>query len=146
MRPRTGGDLTVERWLVVAALAMVMVAAHVGARRLERRRRTTDSGAVPPVPADLLERESGRAEMLLFTGPWCAACGPVREELAAVHGPGAVVEVDVSRHPDLAERYDIRTTPTLLVVGEDGAVRRRLAGAPAVTELLRSSGPRTRPA
>lgn len=66
-----------------------------------------------------------------FYATWCGACrrmAPVLDTVAAdLAGRAVVVKVDVGRAPGLVARYDVRSTPTLLVF-RDGAP----AGAPLV--------------
>lgn len=53
-----------------------------------------------------------------FFGTWCPPCralAPILDTLAgAFSGQVKVVKVNVDEEPDLAERYQIRTVPTLL--------------------------------
>jgi thioredoxin-like negative regulator of GroEL len=55
------------------------------------------------------------------------------------HETFTLVRVDVDERADLAERFGITTTPTLLVIA-DGTVQARLSdlrGGRAITEMLR---------
>jgi thioredoxin 2 len=67
-----------------------------------------------------------------FWAPWCGPCkwiSPIVEALARDRaGSLKVVRVNTDEAPDLAERYEIRGIPTLVVV-RDGAEVDRLAGA-----------------
>ncbi|ABC81971.1 thioredoxin [Anaeromyxobacter dehalogenans] len=81
-----------------------------------------------------------------FTAAWCAPCkalAPTLEALASGYrGRVKVAALDVERHPATAERYGIRSMPTLLFF-MGGKVARQLVGAvprarleDAVRELL----------
>jgi hypothetical protein len=60
-----------------------------------------------------------------FTHPLCSACRELAQRLAAADRP--FVEVDVSRHPELARRYHVAVVPTAFAVAADGTVLERLA-------------------
>jgi len=50
--------------------------------------------------------------------------------------PGvAHVEVDATARTDLVRRFDVRRTPTLLVLDAAGRVVRRASGVPAAAEV-----------
>jgi thioredoxin 2 len=67
-----------------------------------------------------------------FWAAWCGPCrmiSPVLEELALKHaGRLKVVKVDVDANPELANRFDARSIP-LLVVIRDGLEVDRIVGA-----------------
>jgi thioredoxin 1 len=69
---------------------------------------------------------------------WCPPCrkmGPVVDELARVAGDGVTVgKLDVDQHPQVAERYGVRSIPTFLVF-RDGQVVERQVGAVPLEEL-----------
>ena len=119
--------------LVVAAIVVGLV---IGRRvyvqwqaRLQRHPSTS-----PRVPSELL----GDADRtwVVFTTPYCASCGPVKEQLAAEDPMADVVTVDATREPHLADAFAVRSAPTVLLADATGAVRARLVGAPAVRDYL----------
>ena len=69
---------------------------------------------------------------------WCPPCrkmGPVIDELARVSGDEVTVgKLDVDRHPEVAERYGVRSIPTFLLFRE-GQVVERLVGALPLEKL-----------
>jgi thioredoxin-like negative regulator of GroEL len=73
---------------------------------------------------------------VVFTTPFCAACGPVKEQLASDDPMANIVTVDATREPHLADAFGVRTAPTVLLAGADGEVKARLVGAPAVRDYL----------
>ena len=65
---------------------------------------------------------------------WCPPCrkmGPVIDELARVtDGRVTVGKLDVDQHPDVAERYGVRSIPTLLLFRDGQLVDRRVGAVP----------------
>jgi len=72
-----------------------------------------------------LDGVAGSGGFVEFTHPLCAECRQWERRLAKEGEP--VVRVDVRSRPDLARKYGIAIVPTVLAVGADGAVLRRLA-------------------
>lgn len=67
-----------------------------------------------------------------FTAAWCGPCrqlAPVLERLAGEYaGHVRFAAVDVDHEPQLAQRYDVRSMPTCLVL-RDGREVGRIIGA-----------------
>lgn len=66
-----------------------------------------------------------------FWTPGCAPCHalhPVLERIAASRSDIEIGRVDITASPDLAERFSIRTAPTM-VVFRDGSPVSRMVGA-----------------
>jgi thioredoxin 1 len=94
----------------------------------------------------VLTAEGWDREVLQAEGPvlvdlwaeWCPPCrkmGPVVEELARLsNGQVTVGKLNVDQHPEVAERYDVRSIPTFLVF-RGGAVVDRRVGAMPLEEL-----------
>lgn len=65
---------------------------------------------------------------------WCPPCrkmGPVIDELARVtDGRVTVGKLDVDQHPEVAERYGVRSIPTLLLFHEGKLVDKRVGAMP----------------
>ena len=65
---------------------------------------------------------------------WCPPCrkmGPVIDELARVtDGRVTVGKLDVDQHPAVAERYGVRSIPTLLLFHHGRLVDRRVGAVP----------------
>lgn len=80
-----------------------------------------------------------------FTTPYCYECKealPVLRAASETHSSHLVV-VDASDRPDLAEKYGIKTTPTILVVDRKGRVKSGWWATPSDEELtfaLRAAG------
>ncbi|WP_258369083.1 thioredoxin family protein [Curtobacterium sp. MCPF17_046] len=97
--------------------------------------------------SDLASREAfGTAATLLqFSTPTCARCPATARQLDAVAasrstapGPDRVrrLEIDLAERPDLARRFDVMQTPTVLLVDGTHTVRARFGGPPRQPELV----------
>ena len=67
-----------------------------------------------------------------FWAVWCGPCrmvAPILDELAREwNGAVAVAKVNVDEHPDLAQRFNVQSIPTLILF-EGGQVKDRFVGA-----------------
>jgi thioredoxin 1 len=67
-----------------------------------------------------------------FTAAWCAPCrtmAPILEMLATEYERRArIVAIDVNQEPILAERYGVRSMPTLVIL-RDGREVGRIVGS-----------------
>jgi len=74
-----------------------------------------------------VEASTSGAEVLLFTTELCSKCPQVRRNLQAkkVH----FAEIEVTNRLDLASKLQIKQTPTLLLTGSNGEIRKRLSGS-----------------
>jgi Domain of unknown function (DUF4395) len=123
-------DATTLGWtltLVVAALALLAASTGICAGcelyRFTARLRGVAARHVPHIdPADVGLEGAG---VVQFTHPLCAECRAWELRLAERGEPH--VSVDVSRRPEIARKYGIAVVPTVVAVGGDGEVLRRLA-------------------
>jgi len=74
-----------------------------------------------------VEASAQGAELLLFTTELCSKCPQVRRNLTSASLDFA--EIDVTDRLDLAAKFQIKQTPTLIQIGRDGNIRQRLSGA-----------------
>jgi thioredoxin-like negative regulator of GroEL len=59
----------------------------------------------------------GRCAGLLFTSTWCAAGALLARDLApSTNGPVPLVVVDIDSFPHLADRFQVKSLPTLIVM------------------------------
>jgi thiol-disulfide isomerase/thioredoxin len=139
---------------VIALIVALAVATCVGV--VVRRRAgkiksfpRTDNGDSPgtSAPAEILtEGDLGaslgeRGTLVQFSTEFCAYCGPTREMLKEISAerPGvAFVEVDAAERMDLTRRLKVFSTPTVLVLGPNGAIAARSAGQPQKAALLQA--------
>jgi thiol-disulfide isomerase/thioredoxin len=153
----TGGIIALVAALVAAT------ALGLGLRWRAGRFRTARSGPSPlpatgpalaarPAPpagtdvlteADLGSSLGRQATLVQFSTAFCAPCRPTRQILAQVAGmtDGVThVEIDAADRLDLVRRLRINTTPTVLVLGPDGAVVKRAAGLPRKADVIAALG------
>lgn len=120
--------------LIVTAIVLGLVVAKRMYVQWQARLQQGPAGPSPRVPTELLDGSD--RTWVVFTTPYCASCGPVKDQLAA-DDPGArVVTVDATREPHLADRFEVRSAPTVLLADALGEVQARLVGAPAVRDYL----------
>jgi thioredoxin-like negative regulator of GroEL len=92
-----------------------------------------------PRRIDLSDIRADRAPAALveFTSPYCYEC---QEALPLLKAASRIYEaplavIDAKQKPELASKYSIRHTPTILVVDSKGAVRGGWLGVPPEKEL-----------
>ena len=93
--------------------------------------------------ADLGGPLGPRATLVQFSTPFCAPCRPTRQILGQVAGmvDGVThVDVDAAERLDLARRLRINSTPTVLVLDQDGAIIKRAAGLPRKADVIAALG------
>lgn len=92
-----------------------------------------------PTPPRVDEVESfigaGRSVGLLFTASWCAAGVLLGKDEGALRGSvHPLVIVDTDAFPHLADRYQVRSLPTLVLL-EGSKERGRLLGAFSASDV-----------
>jgi thiol-disulfide isomerase/thioredoxin len=131
----------------VVLLVLVTAGVAVGialARALARRRRRT---LLAQPEGALLERlgtsVDGRATLVAFSTPSCAAChtaqAPAVAEVEQEVGAGRlrVVHVDAAHQPDLASAFGIMTVPSTVVLDPAGRVAAVNHGFASSRQLVR---------
>jgi len=92
-------------------------------------------------PADLFPGAAlgGTATIVQFSTEYCTRCPAVHrmlDGLARERDGVAHLDVDLTHRADLADRFRVLQTPTLLVLDRNGIPRSRIAGAPARSVVL----------
>ena len=74
-----------------------------------------------------------------FYADWCGPCktqDPIVEELEEDLGDRLSVEkIDVDENQDVANEYQVRSIPTIVIEGEDGSVVEKFIGVTQREEL-----------
>ena len=130
-------------WAAAAVLvAVVLLATGLGlvSRARAGRARTLSGRVLAPEEVGAATAFGARATLVQLSTPTCAQCpGTARllRDVAAQH-PGVVhLEVDLARHPEVADRFGVLQTPTTLLVDADRRLRARIGGAPRPDHLDR---------
>ena len=133
-------------------IVLVVVVAAATIAGLALRGRQGKFKASPAVlaadPGVLTAEELGaplgaRATLVQFSTEFCANCPPTRRMLGQVareHDGVELVEVDAAARLDLARRLNVYATPTILVLGPDGAIASRASGQPRKSDVLAAMG------
>mgnify|MGYP006268032229 FL=1 len=141
-RRRTDGRLqVVGRRRVVRAVADDAPPAKLVDPDAPSIRRTGPHGDV--VARDLGTELGSQATLVQFSSAFCAPCRATRrilEEVTAMVDGVVHVEIDAEAHLDLVRRLDIRRTPTVLVLNQQGHIVRRAVGAPRKADVIAALG------
>lgn len=84
-----------------------------------------------------------RATMVQFSSAFCQPCRATRRilEEVTVLVPGVShVEIDAEDNLELVRTLDIRRTPTVLFLDEDGVVRKHASGQPRKADVIAALG------
>ena len=93
--------------------------------------------------ADLRHDLGERATLVQFSSAFCAPCRATRQilgEVAAMMDGVHHVELDAESRLDLVRRLNIFATPTVLVLGPDGAIARKASGQPRKADVIAALG------
>jgi thiol-disulfide isomerase/thioredoxin len=138
--------------IALAAALLAATALGVGLRRRAGRFRPGSPGTAAKTDraetAALTEADLGsslgrQATLVQFSTAFCAPCRPTRQILAQVAGmvDGVThIEIDAASRLDLVRRLRINSTPTVLVLGPDGAIVKRAVGLPRRADVIAALG------
>lgn len=97
-----------------------------------------------PLDAATLRRPLGAsATFVQFSSGFCAPCRATRrvlERVVATSDGVAHVEIDVAHRADLATRFAITETPTVVVLDAGGAPVARATGVPSLAQARAAVG------
>jgi len=136
--------------VTAGVIALVVALAAASGLGLVMRRRA--SGIVKPVastePEVLTADDLGgplgpQATLVQFSTAFCAPCRPTRQLLAQVADmvDGVRhVDIDAAARLDLVQRLRISSTPTVLVLDQQGAIVKRAIGLPRKADVIAALG------
>ena len=142
----TGGLIALAAALAAATLIGVILRRRAGQFRARSRPAAVEpgrTGAGILTEADLGHGLGEQATLVQFSTAYCAPCRPTRQILAQVAGmvDGVThVEIDAAERLDLARRLRVNSTPTVLVLGPDGAIVARAVGLPRKADVIAALG------
>lgn len=126
--------------VLVGVLALATI---LGLLLRHRTGRARSVGTAAPTRQDAgglsLDADYGTAATFVqFSTPTCARCPATRRQLASVadqHEGVRRIEIDLAERPELARRFDVMQTPTVLLLDADRTVHTRFGGPPRPPEL-----------
>jgi thiol-disulfide isomerase/thioredoxin len=124
-------------------LVVALVAATGAGLALRWRQGRFKASALTLTAQDLGAPLGERATLVQFSTEFCANCPATRRllgQVATEHQGVALVEVDAAVRLDLARRLNVYSTPTVLVLGPDGAIASRASGQPRKSDVLAAVG------
>lgn len=123
----------------VALLGLVAFASALGAwwKWRDGKVKSVDGPAVELADTEL-DAWADRATLVQFSTEMCSRCPGTRRflrQMASEHDGVAHTEIDLTHRADLASRYEVTQTPTVLVLDGYGRIRARVAGAPKAEQF-----------
>jgi thioredoxin 1 len=74
-------------------------------------------------------------QYIYFSAPWCGPCRMLGPVMQRVNNTITVQKVNVDEQPDLAQQYNVRNIPTVVLL-ENGQEVKRIIGAKPESEYL----------
>ena len=138
--------IAVEATGVLIVVAVLLGAAAFAAyrRRSDGRIRDPAAATAGMLSAEALGHRLGeRATLVQFSTSFCQPCRATRTilgEVADMVEGVEHVEIDAESRLDLVRQLDVMRTPTVFVLGADGAVVKRAVGQPRKADVVAALG------
>jgi len=139
----TAGVIVLIVVLVVLTPLGLIWRRRQGQLRTPREAQAQDPARGRLSAADLRQDLGPRATLVQFSSAFCAPCRATRQVLGDVAGlvdGVAYVEIDAESRLDLVRRLNVLSTPTVLVLGPDGAITKQATGLPRKPDVLAALG------
>ena len=122
--------------IVVAVVAVAFVVALIAQRRAPNAPARTGHTSPDQLDRNDFVRPGTPVLVAVFTSATCDVCTDAWQKAAAFESPGVAVQrIDFPSERALHDRYAIDAVPMVLVVDEQGIVRRSLIGPLSASEL-----------
>jgi thioredoxin len=128
------GDFVARNAAPVAPVTTLDISAHEAQRE------------IPALTTETFDQATWVDERPLvvdFWAPWCTPCinfAPALREASVRLGSGVrLASVDIDENPELAERFSVRTLPTVVVL-DHGEEIQRLIGSRSLAQLMDELG------
>lgn len=125
------------RLLIVVGLLAASSLGFVWWQRRQGVVRAADAASAL-TPADLGSARGSRGTVVVFSTPMCAKCPGTKAMFARLLDTEfdgvSQAEIDASERLDLAHRFGILRTPTVLVLDSRGVPVTRMDGAPSIAQ------------
>lgn len=80
-------------------------------------------------------KEKIMKEYIYFSAPWCGPCRMLGPVMQRVNNTIPVQKINVDERPELAQQYNVRNIPTVVLL-ENGQEVKRIIGAKSESEYL----------
>ena len=99
------------------------------------------SDKIIELTSDNFDTQIAKGTVLVdFWAPWCGPCrmvSPILEQIAEeVDGKATIAKVNVDLQPDIAQRFNVMSIPTLIVF-KNGKTAQTLVGAHPKASILK---------
>jgi thioredoxin 1 len=117
--------------IIIAVLAVLVGMITYNYYRMKNMKPVADSSKIRTLGSKNFKPVIRRGTTLVdFWAPWCAPCkvvAPVLNDIAETENRVTIAKVNVDQHQQLAQKYKVRSIPTLIMF-RDGVEVQRYVG------------------
>ena len=128
--------------VLIVSLTVALAVFSIGQTKAEETKtggKTIKTDEIVLTDANFTTETSKDVVLIDFWAPWCRPClmqGPILEKVAvAMSGKVKIGKCNVDEAPQSAERFGIRSIPTLIIL-KDGKVVEQFVGVQREEELI----------